>query len=80
MTTMTASELIALSIEENRTVTEYPETKEEYESLLDDLLSSSDDDVDTAEHSGSGHSGPESRGWTEIWSADGWRVDLVHAS
>jgi hypothetical protein len=76
--TMTASELIQLSIDEDRTVTEYPETQEEYDSLLDDLLSSSNGDVDTAEQVGAGHSGSEARGWTEIWSEDGWRVDLVH--
>jgi hypothetical protein len=75
---MTTADLIKLSIKENRTVTEYPATKEEYDSLLDGLLASSDGDVDTAEHSGAGYSGSESRGRTEVWSADGWRVDLVH--
>ena len=74
---MTASELIRLSIDDDRTVTEYPETRAEYDAMLDDLLSSSEGDVDTAEHSGNGHSGPESRGRTEVWSEDGWRVDIV---
>lgn len=77
-TTMTAAELIELSIAEDRTVAEYPENRAEYDAILEDLLSSSNGDVDTAECSGAGHSGPESRGWTEIWSEDGWRVDLVH--
>jgi hypothetical protein len=66
-----------LSRAEDRTVTAYPETLCEYEELLDDLLSSSEGDVDTAEHSGSGHCGPEARGWTEVWSADGWAVDII---
>lgn len=74
---MNATELIQLSLDEHRTVTEYPQTREEYDELLSDLLSSSDGDVDTAEHSGAGHSGPEARGWTEVWSEDGWRVDIV---
>jgi hypothetical protein len=74
---MTAAELISLSRSEDRTVTAYPDTHEQYDTLLDDLLSSSDGDVDTAEHSGVGYSGPEARGRTEIWSEDGWRVELI---
>lgn len=48
----TATNLIELSITENRTVTEYPATQEEYDALLDDLLSASDGEVDTAERLG----------------------------
>jgi hypothetical protein len=77
-TTMTAAELIELSRREQRTVTEYPETREEYDALLDDLLASSEGDADTAEHSGAGCCGPEARGRTEVWSEDGWRVDIIH--
>lgn len=75
---MTAYDLINLSMAQNRTVTEYPSTQEEYDALLDDLLASSDGEVDTAEQSGEGYSGPEARGHTEVWSEDGWRVDLIH--
>jgi hypothetical protein len=76
-TTWTANDLIKLSIRENRTVTEYPETQEEYDALLDGLLTASDGDVDTAQISGLGYEGAESRGWTEVYSADGWQVDLI---
>lgn len=75
---MKAAELIDLSIRDGRTVTEYPDSRAEYDSLLDDLLAGSAGDVGTAEHSGSGYSGPEARGWTEVYSRDGWRVDLIH--
>ena len=37
MPTMTAAQLISLSISESRTVTEYPETREQSERLLEDL-------------------------------------------
>ncbi len=70
---MTAIELIELSRNENRTVTEYPD-KDEHEQLTTDLICECDGNVD---HSGLGHSGPEARGWTEYWG-DGWRVDLVN--
>jgi hypothetical protein len=75
---VSAAELIAMSIAEDRTVTEYPPTRTEYDALLDDLLVSSVGDVDHAEHSGAGYSGLESRGWTMVWSTDGWQVDLIH--
>lgn len=77
-TTMSAAELIDLSVRENRTVTEYPETCDQYEALLHDLLDSSDGDTGTTRCSGDGYSGPEGRGWTEVRSSDGWRVDLIH--
>lgn len=77
MTTSSAVDLIAMSQREDRTVTEYPETWAEYDAILDALLAESEGDVDTAEHSGAGHSGSEARGWTAVWSEDGWRVDLI---
>lgn len=64
---MNAAELIELSINEDRTAVAEPTTVAEYESLLDDLLSRSDGDVDTAEH----------RDRVEIWSEDGWRVEII---
>ena len=64
---MQARELIELSVNEQRTVTECPASQEEFDSLLDDLLAGSGGDVDTAEYSDR----------TEVWSEDGWRVDLI---
>ncbi len=70
---MNASELIALSQDENRTVTEYPD-RDEFEQITDDLLCECDD---SADHTGAGYSGPEFRGWTEFWGED-WQVDVVN--
>jgi hypothetical protein len=75
---VSAAELIAAATAADRTVTAYPNTRTEYDALLDDLLVSSVGDVDHAEHSGAGYSGLESRGWTMVWSTDGWQVDLIH--
>jgi hypothetical protein len=74
---MNANELIQLSIEEDRTVTEYPETQAELEALLADLLAASEGDADYAEHSGAGYCGPEENGYIDVWSDDGWRVELM---
>lgn len=71
---MTAEQLIDLSRLEGRTVTEYPDTQEEWDRLNEDLLAEGEDGVDI---SGNGHNGAESRGWTEYWG-DGWRVDVVN--
>lgn len=73
MATMTAAQLIELSQREDRTVTEYP-SADEHEHLTTDLLCESND---SADYSGEGYSGPESRGWTEFWGDD-WRVDIVN--
>jgi hypothetical protein len=79
MATLKAQQLIDLSIREDRVVTEYPDTQQEYNTLLDDLLAIGDD-VDYTEVSGSGYSGPEERGYTDVWGTDGddWRVSLIH--
>ena len=76
--TMDAYNLIALSICENRTVTEYPDTREEWDAIHGDLLAECEDSV---EESGAGHSEPEARGWTDYWGRDDngtWRVSLVN--
>ena len=70
---MNAAELIAMSQDEDRTITHYADTTEEFASLVLDLTVEADDSV---EESGQGHSGPEARGWIGFF-ADDWRVDLV---
>ena len=72
-----AIDLIKLSISENRTVTGYPTTRKEFDNLCADLLVECSDDCDPIEHSGSGYSGPESRGWFEFW-AENWKIDIIN--
>ena len=64
---MSAEELIELSLRERRIVTVYPSSSEEYETLLADLIADSEGDTDSAECSG----------YTDVWSDDGWRVHLM---
>lgn len=68
-----AKQGILVSRRENRTVTLYPDTRKEYQAIMDDLLAEGDD---SAEVSGAGFCGSEERGYTEVWG-DGWRVDVV---
>lgn len=76
---MDAYELIALSIRENRTVTEYPETAEEFEALVADLSAECDDNTEVY---GRGFSGPENRGLVDFWGGadegEPWRVEVVN--
>lgn len=74
---MTAKDLVRLSVRENRTVTEYPDTKEQESALLDDLMST-ESYGDSVDMSGSGYCGPEERGYTDVWG-NTWRVHVVHA-
>lgn len=73
-----AIDLIRLSIREHRTVTEYPETVQEFDAILDALLAEGED---SATVSGAGYSGAEERGWEDVWgttpSGAEWRVHLV---
>ena len=79
MTTIeNAKDLIRMSVREDRTVTEYPDTREQETALLDDLMSA-DGYEDSADVSGSGYSGDEARGYTDLWG-DTWRVHVVHAA
>ena len=72
MASDTAEGLIETSLRERRTVTAHPSSSEEYETLLADLIADSEGDTDSAECSG------EPRGYTDVWSDDGWRVHLMH--
>lgn len=71
---MDATELIELSQSENRTVTEYPETAEDFAELAAELLAEC---MHTNEVSGDGYSGSEARGFTEFRS-ENWQVDVVN--
>lgn len=75
---MIASALIALSIREGRTVTEYPDTAEDARALVETLAVEAADDC-TIEH----RSGSESVGYYDIWGTDEdgdeWRVHVVTA-
>jgi len=79
-TTMTAEQLIDLSIRETRTVTEYPSSAQEQRDLHESLLTECDDNN---EESGSGRSGAEARGSVVYWgtSPDGdeWKVEVINA-
>lgn len=76
-----ASDLIRLSISEDRTVTEYTDTDDEWTALETDLLAECDDSADV---SGEGFSGREARGSVDFWGVnedgDEWRVCIVRPS
>jgi len=71
---MGAYELIGLSQDERRTVTEYPETPEEFAELAAELLAES---MYTNDVSGDGYSGSEARGFTEF-VGENWQVDVIN--
>ena len=79
---MTAAQLIELSVLENRAVTEYPSTEQDFVDLCQSLLTECDDDCDPEEQSGSGYSGPESRGLIRFWgraeNGNIWTVEIVN--
>ena len=81
MATMTAEQLIGLSVRENRCVTEYPASQSEFGSIADTLRVECDDDCEGEETSGAGRSGSEARGWVRYWgtteAGDAWSVDIV---
>lgn len=81
---MSPQHLIALSISERRTVTEYPATAQIACLLIDSLGAVAGDDCSPRDHvGGAGLSGPESAGHYDIWgttaTGDTWRVHVVSA-
>lgn len=73
---------ISLSIQENRTVTEYPASLAEAKAMIESLIPLCSDDCSPLDHvSGDGYSGPESVGHYDIWGEDEdgneWRVHIV---
>lgn len=77
---MNAEELIALSITENRTVTEYPDHKA-VDELLSALLSECAEDCPGEHISGEGYDGEEAKGYYDFWGTtddgDDWRINVV---
>jgi hypothetical protein len=77
---MNAQDLIDLSVQQNRTVTEYPE-REEAGDLIDSLRVECSDDCPVEHISGQGYSGLEGAGYYDIWGTtedgDDWRVHVV---
>lgn len=76
MTTNTTNAAISLSRQENRTVTEYPDTAAEFDAIVDDLRVECSDECEGDEDSGDGRSGPEARGSVTYWGDD-WKVTVV---
>lgn len=63
-----------MSRAERRTITVYPDTQTERRGIIRGLGACGGQLV--AERSGSGYSGPEARGLTEM-AGEGWRVDVI---
>lgn len=81
---LSAAELIEMSIRENRTVAEYPNTREEAETLLLALGAECADDCPPREHhSGAGYSGSDAAGYYPMWGTtedgDDWIVHVMCA-
>lgn len=83
MATMTAEQLIRMSVQENRTVTEYPADQAEFDAIVDGLRVECGDDCEGEETSGDGRSGSEARGSIRYWGTDdegdAWAVEVVRA-
>lgn len=77
---MNAQALIDLSVQQNRTVTEY---LEDAVSLIDALRVECADDCPVEHVSGDGYSGSEAVGYYDIWGTtddgDDWRIHVVTA-
>lgn len=79
-----AKALIALSISEDRIVSERPDSLDEARQLIEDLGALCDDDCSPRDHhSGAGYSGPEAAGYYDIWGTTDtgaeWRVHIISA-
>lgn len=78
----TAQELIDISVREDRTATDYPATREDWDALYEDLLAESHEDCEPEQTSGAGFSGPDARGSVILWGVtedcDIWRAELVN--
>jgi hypothetical protein len=81
LSTYSAKQLVALSIQRNETVTECPDTRKAETALLDELrVLGAEGEVEVY---GDGYGGSEGRGYTDMWGTDddgsAWRVHVIHA-
>lgn len=78
------SDLVDLSIAEDRTISHFCKTVDEYDGLRHLLLSESDDDCELQPVGGAGYSGDEANGGVEGWgyrenrdgSRDYWKIEI----